>query len=452
MNESAWERLGHGPWSAEKAVPQQGPAERTRNLLRLPPTLRPVRGEAVVQRAVFDPSALHYANAMRLGNPEFADAETGERWFAARRRALDLVLATVAGSPWAEHLVLRGSVLLRAWYGEAAREPGDLDFVVEPADWQLEDERTERMLDELAHRADLRSHEAAGDVRLDSRGAVRDEIWTYDRVPGRRLVIPWSAEGVPGGTIQLDFVFNEPLPAPAARTAVPRPEGADGDAPLSIRAATRELSLAWKVLWLASDMHPEAKDLYDAVLLAEDETVSLPFELLREVFRGVDYGYYDRNPVLLDRFAKEVGSSTDWSEFTKEYPHLTVPDHDWGQRLAHALAATFALPTEHDGTGEPACYLEFVRWLAPLTDACRATYAEEGLPAVLERLFTGVVPPESALVVTREVLGRTEHSLADVLPLLVAFRLRHREHSWQRDRWEEQWLDEAAKRLSGTGG
>ncbi|UNZ16592.1 nucleotidyl transferase AbiEii/AbiGii toxin family protein [Streptomyces sp. 891-h] len=449
MSESAWKKLGHGPWAAEKAVPHQEPDEATRNGLELPPTLRPVKGEAVVQRAVFDPSVVHYANAMRLGNPEFADLATGELWYAARRRALDLVLATVADSPWAEHLVLRGSVLLRAWYGEAAREPGDLDFVVEPTTWQLSDERTERMLDGLAHRADLRSRSAHGDVRLDSQGATCDEIWTYDRVPGRRLVIPWTAEGVPGGAVQLDFVFNEPLPTPAETTRIPRPAGAvGGDTPLLVRAATRELSLAWKILWLASDMHPEAKDLYDAVLLAEDEQVSLPYELLRAVFRGVDHGYFDRNPLLLDWFGSQVGGDTEWSEWEKEYPGWGVPGQDWAQRLVRALRPTFSLD---DGSGEPARYQEFARWLAPLTAQCRTAFAHGGLPAVLELLFRERVSAESALVVTREALGRGEHTVAGVLPLLAAFRSRRREDR-PRDRWEEDGLAEAAKRLASTGG
>lgn len=450
MSGSQWEGLGYGPWPPEKAVPHQPPDEATRNGLALPPTLRPVQGEAVVQRAVFDPSALHYARAMRLGNPQFADAATGERWYAARRRALDLVLAAVADSPWRAHLVLRGSVLLRAWYGTAAREPGDLDFVVEPADWRLEEERTGRMLDDLARRADLGSRTADGDVRLDARGAVADEIWTYDRVPGRRLVIPWTAEGLPpGGAVQLDFVFNESLPAPAVPTAIPRPQGAADDAPLSVRAATRELSLAWKILWLAGDIHPEAKDLYDAVLLAEDPRVRLPFDLLRAVFRGVDHGWYDRNPLLLDGFGYEVVGSTDWTEFTKEYPRLPVPDLDGGQRLVRALTPTFALD---DAEGESARYLSYARWLVPLTDECRATYAAGGLPAVLERLFTGHVPPASALVVTREVLGRAEHTVAGVLPLLAGYRWRWPERRLQQDRWDEEQLTEAAEKLAKAGG
>ncbi|MDW6060331.1 nucleotidyl transferase AbiEii/AbiGii toxin family protein [Streptomyces sp. FXJ1.4098] len=264
---ASWTGLGWGPWPEDGTIPQEELTEATAEQMRLPKSLRPVLGEGVLQRPVFDPSMAHHARAMRAGEPQFEDAETGHRWYAARHRATDLVLAAIADSPWAEHLVLRGSVLLRAWYGEAAREPGDLDFVVVPDSWQLEDERTDRMIDGIARAADLRARRAAGPVRIDSRGAVSDEIWTYDRVPGRRLVIPWRAteDGVPPGTVQLDFVFNEPLPAPAAPTSIPRRADPDGppqgspEPPIRLNAATPELSLAWKILWLITDMHPRAR-------------------------------------------------------------------------------------------------------------------------------------------------------------------------------------------------
>ena len=38
-------------------------------------------------------------------------------------------------------------------------------------------------------------------------------------------------------------------------------------------AAPAPLALAWKLLWLATDTYPQGKDLYDAVLLAENTTV-----------------------------------------------------------------------------------------------------------------------------------------------------------------------------------
>lgn len=61
-------------------------------------------------------------------------------------------------------------------------------------------------------------------------------------------------------------MFNEHLPAAAEPTEV----SLSGDGPAAlVLAVTPELSLAWKVQWLITDMYPQAKDLYDAVLLAE---------------------------------------------------------------------------------------------------------------------------------------------------------------------------------------
>jgi hypothetical protein len=51
----------------------------------------------------------------------------------AHRTVLDHVLALVAGSPCADGLVLRGSAALSAWVGAEAREPADLDWVVQEA-------------------------------------------------------------------------------------------------------------------------------------------------------------------------------------------------------------------------------------------------------------------------------------------------------------------------------
>jgi hypothetical protein len=99
-----------------------------------PSTFRPLAGAGrdVRQHRVFDPALKHFDDAYRAGEPVFGDPAEGARWSAARRAAMAHVLAVVAASPWAENLVLRGSVALRAWLGEVAREPGDLDFVVAP--------------------------------------------------------------------------------------------------------------------------------------------------------------------------------------------------------------------------------------------------------------------------------------------------------------------------------
>jgi hypothetical protein len=333
----AWQDLGHGPWSEDLRVPRHRPATADLAELQLPRSLYPVADEGAVQRPVFDPSLLGYVKAMRAGDPEFTDPAVGTRWYAARRAALDTVLAAVAATPWADHLVLRGSALLTAWFGTDAREPGDLDFVVTPADWGLDDPRTDTLLTDLAAAAErLSAERPSGGVRLDADGAVRDEIWTYDRVPGRRLVLPWTADGLPGGTVQLDFVFTERLPAPAVPTDLPPLSGAG--AGTRLRTADRELSLAWKILWLVTDGFAQGKDLYDAVLLAE--SVPLRYELLRDVFAGVDDAWWATRPIGPEDVAEPL-DCVEWDEFRKDHPRVGTAEQ-YVERLLAALAPTFA--------------------------------------------------------------------------------------------------------------
>lgn len=414
MTATPWERFGHGPWSDDAIVPQTPPDSTTCAAKDLPATLRPVPGDGVVQRPVYDPAVTHRALGMRLSEPQFADARTGEAWFAARRHALDLALAAVAGSEWAEHLVLRGSMLLKAWFGEAAREPGDLDFVVVPHTWQLDDVRTDPLLDGIARAAEALSCEAGSPVRIDAAGAVSDEIWTYDRVPGRRLVLPWTAasDGVPPGTVQLDFVFNEQLPAPAVRTEVP-PHGTGESAVLM--AASPALSLVWKIQWLVSDHNPEAKDLYDAVLLAE--STPLPFELLWDVLYAE--GHDADLPGIL-----AAAADADWFEFRKDRPELPGEvEHSALIRLAVALAPSYA-------PAEEGAYAQLAAAFEDVTSFVRDEHEAGGMEAVEEWLAKRSVPTLCAVVVVRELLGRGRCTLREAAEVLLSFRDRR----WGRDK------------------
>ncbi|MEV7358320.1 nucleotidyl transferase AbiEii/AbiGii toxin family protein [Kitasatospora sp. NPDC091276] len=374
----AWEELTYGPWQGV-LLPRQPPPEDVREDRGLPRSVRPIDDEAVSQQPVFDPALAGYTRALRPSEPAFTDPQLAQPWLAARREALNTVLSAVAGSQWAEHLVLRGSVLLRAWYGEQAREPGDLDFVVRPTDWQLEDERTDRMFEELAADAERLS----GAVRLHADQAVSDEIWTYSRIPGRRLVLPWSAPGVPGGTVQLDFVFTEHLPVPPESYQLPGVTG-------RLFAATPELSLAWKILWLASDDHPQGKDLYDAILLSR--TAEVPYDLLRQVFTQSDETW-SRCPLLPEQIAELYA---DWDEFAKDYPQFAGPVEEYPAQLLAGLHATFA---DH---GE---YALRAQWLAPLIEELREVLAREGMDEVQQRMSRRYMAPDDSLVIIRELLG-----------------------------------------------
>src|SRR5438128_12290392 len=61
---------------------------------------------------VFEPALKQFGRAFRLGDPLMADAELSAHWHTARRLATAHVLRLVSGTPFADHLVLRGSVLL----------------------------------------------------------------------------------------------------------------------------------------------------------------------------------------------------------------------------------------------------------------------------------------------------------------------------------------------------
>ncbi|WP_371615767.1 nucleotidyl transferase AbiEii/AbiGii toxin family protein [Streptomyces sp. NBC_00454] len=317
---SKWSEFGWEPIE----LPREPLDEATRAEKELPRTLRPVAGDDVRQQAVFDPSLKHFARGYRAGDPVFDDPERTAAWARARRAAMDAVLLAVAESEWVDSLVLRGSVLLADWFGEEAREPGDLDFVVVPQSWNINDGRTARMLDGIAAAA-------AGRAGIKDSGALCEGIWTYGRVPGTRMVLPWEVPGLPAGQVQLDFVFNEKLAV--------APEPVELACGALVMAATPALSLAWKLLWLASDANPQGKDLYDAVLLAEEYPLS--YELLLEVFEEWPIAM-GREPDLQDVVIKPR-VDREWRHFAAEYPHLAGPEQgmDYKERLLGAIYPTF---------------------------------------------------------------------------------------------------------------
>ncbi|MFD9337295.1 nucleotidyl transferase AbiEii/AbiGii toxin family protein [Streptomyces sp. NPDC060028] len=315
---------GKFDWSDDE-LPREPLGEETRRARDLPLTLRPVAGSDVRQRSVFDPSLKHFSRAYRAGDPVFDDPERTAAWLAARRAAMDAVLLTVSESRWGDALVLRGSVLLADWFGEAAREPGDLDFVVVPRSWNIDDAQTARMLEGIAA-------DAAGRAGVKESGAVCEDIWTYDRVPGLRMVLPWEVPGLPAGQVQMDFVFNERLPA--------EPEPVELVCGAVVLAASPALSLAWKLLWLVGDAHPQGKDLYDAVLLAE--RYPLPYALLDQVFRLAPEQPLPNPGVTLEDIAAYGTVGHEWRHFIAEYPGISGSEEDHARRLLTALAPTFA--------------------------------------------------------------------------------------------------------------
>ncbi|WP_446213327.1 nucleotidyl transferase AbiEii/AbiGii toxin family protein [Micromonospora sp. IBSANI012] len=292
-----------------------------------PSTYQPVsRGPGVRQSGVFEPALKQFRHAYAAGEPVFDDEVTGARWRSARHTAMHTVLDALAGSPCGNHLVLRGSVLLRTWLGDAAREPGDLDFVVTPSTLTLPD--AGGLFDGIVA-AVRRAPQDPDGVVVNADGVAAEDIWTYERAPGRRLVLPWRAPDLPPGTVQLDLVLNEELPEPAHLTEVRL-----GDQAVHVRAVSPQLSLAWKLLWLETDMWPQGKDLYDATLLAEHTTV--PWGLVTSVLTkelGAEAAEFTP--------AKVREWDVDWDNLHDLVPNVPGSGKEWLARLEAALRRSY---------------------------------------------------------------------------------------------------------------
>lgn len=279
---------------------------------------------------IFDPALKHHSRAFRLGDPEFSDPDVARAWRAIRADVMHHVLSIAMEPPWESHLVLRGSFLLTAWLGSEARQPGDLDFVFRPQTAAMGDPSSRALLADLVTTVSDRARSAG--VWIDATNVAIDDIWTYERAPGRRIAFPWKTEDSLSGVVQVDIVFGEQLWEEPVLVSIPHPSGGD----TRTWAASPALSLAWKLLWLETDSYPQGKDLYDATLLAE--RVSLRRDLLRHVLRANEPQGTKLKPDFPMRW------NVDWANFRRECPWVEGEARDWQEKLTRSLAPVFLQP------------------------------------------------------------------------------------------------------------
>ncbi|GLZ77495.1 hypothetical protein Afil01_23020 [Actinorhabdospora filicis] len=195
------------------------------------------------------------------------------------------VLAAIAASPVADRLVLRGSVAMRDWFGGVARVPGDIDLI----------DTGEGGHDEVVAAVVA----AVGPVR------VEEELLDYGEAVGRRLVFESG--------VRVEISFGEGIPRPTTEIEV---------GGVRLRCVDRETALVWKIQWLADGPVGLAKDLYDAVLLAE----AVPLDRV-----ALDWG---RNGYFADWSTVNV-----WDWDIEGWAELGVEgdEDDWRDRLVAAL-------------------------------------------------------------------------------------------------------------------
>lgn len=280
---------------------------------------------------VFDPSLRHLV-AHRAGEPRFSSKEVERLWHNARSLAIHYILSRISSSDFADFLVLRGSVLLRTWLGDKARRPGDLDWVVQPDSWQIHQQRSRQLIEGAVSL--LRGARWDETFSIPNHPFACEEIWLYEKAPGVRVIVPWKCdEPELSGTIQMDFVFGEKLPSPPIKTDVV----IDEHPPITLQAATAAQSLAWKLLWLTTDMDALGKDLYDATLLAE--YVALDADLLVRTFELSEEGDGALRWFSRDHVDQEW--ITQWDEFRQEYPGIHGTEQEWKSRLIQSLDSLF---------------------------------------------------------------------------------------------------------------
>lgn len=321
-------------WSNWKAWWRQADRRRSPDIPNPQPVpLPPEAGPVEIQRPpladggtpeVFEPALRHCNRAFRAGDPVFSDDSTQRVWQLARRSAIDHVLQIVERSQWNQHLVLRGSILLQAWFGDEAREPGDIDWIYRPQSEAMDSPRATQMFQEL--RAEVGQNPSAGLATFLPDQLVESEIWTYERAPGKRLVFPWrTADGL-RGSVQIDVVFGEELWTDPVQTPIPR---ADGQSTV-LWTVDRELSLASKILWLETDTYPQGKDLFDAALLAN--TTAVRKDLLLRILRHS--GQYGQ--AFLDS-AFPLSWHIDWDNFIAEAPWVSGTAAERQKKISLAL-------------------------------------------------------------------------------------------------------------------
>jgi len=297
-----------------------------------PSTLNAERENRELNRpVVFDP-ALRQFIAHRAGEPRFEREEDAAQWYECRMAVLFHILNSINNSDWSRHLVLRGSAVMMSWFGNRARRPGDLDWIVIPQNWDVANIRSKQMIGSVMELLDGSTVRTG--LVIPSNKFAMEEIWTYEKAPGLRIVVPWEfLRSRFNGTVQMDFVFGELMPSPPVVT----PVTLGGSTSITLQTASREQSLAWKILWLATDSYAMGKDLYDAVILAEG--TRLEMSLLKRSFDTPEHRWYHR----LDHFNRDavLGWRIEWDDFLREYPDIGGSAHDWQIRLANALEPIF---------------------------------------------------------------------------------------------------------------
>lgn len=296
---------------------------------------------------VFDPALRHFQHAFRNGEPPLS-GDVLASTLATREELLLETVRNVSRSDVGKHLVLRGGMTMRLWFGASSRPIKDIDWMVRPDSWAADSDEGRALLDRLI---DIVCRTETPSGHTVARSLLRVEsIWTYERAEGRRIAVPFGSPttGELLGVVQHDLVFREPLADPPVSVPLPQCPTTYRSAPEWVWTASPAESLAWKLLWLISDIWPQGKDLYDAVTIAEalpDSARQRALSILAAILSSQGLAKYEfpRGADWLESICSLSEASEnltwEWQHFAAEYPALADAGlESLRTRLAAALS------------------------------------------------------------------------------------------------------------------
>jgi hypothetical protein len=238
----------------------------------------------------------------------------------ARHHILEGVLRRLARSPHADDVVLRGSMLTRAWVGPQQRFAQDLDFVGTFP--HSVEEAARRFVPVLA------ADNIDDEVCVEAASLRAQGIWLNTAFPGVRLFFR-AGLSVVDRELAVDVGFNDPLVPPARLLDYPTllPMGQ-----VAVWAVRQETAVAWKLHGLAEmgASHWRPKDLHDLDLLTQALTLD-PADLIPAIdaaFRSRGYPVSDAVTVFDRANWWELKSArVKWMEYRRAHDHLKISDN-----------------------------------------------------------------------------------------------------------------------------
>jgi len=236
--------------------------------------------------------------------------------------ALEGIVRRANIHPKGNEMLIRGSLITRAWALPHHRPVEDIDFL---ADYPKDSTRG------IAFIREMLAYNLEDFITYHVDKIIITPTWVDTPLPGERITLPATALGE-DFTLQIDLAYDDPVVPTAMQWEYPTLIPAWKTVIHTIRP---ELACAWKVhglfeFWNRHNTSWEMKDLYDIYLIINafklDEAVFQGALQIAFAHRQTPLSVYDR--ILKGTFGQSKGTLKGWDKFyRKRDGRLLVENH-----------------------------------------------------------------------------------------------------------------------------